>query len=102
MAGANLHAVGELIDDDITALLAFRSGKDYVVSVKQDHHLPGVFLGLSGVDKEQVSSDDTLQIQREVAALQLAQGNGVVHLVEQIVHHFEGILGARRYERILE
>ena len=53
-----------------------------MVFVKQDHHLPSMFLGLSGVDKEQVSSYDTLQLQGDVTAFQLAQGNGVVHLVQ--------------------
>lgn len=58
-----LHAVGELVDDDIIGFLLFWSGKHNMVSMEEDHHLLDVFLGLSGVDKEQVPPDDAVQAQ---------------------------------------
>ena len=47
-----LHAIGELIDDILGALLPFGSGKHHVASVKHHHHLMDMLLGLGGIDKE--------------------------------------------------
>ena len=91
---AYLHAVGELIDDIFTTLLLFGSGKHHMVSVQYHYHLMHMFLGLGGIDKKQIPPDDPVQVKGEVTATQLAQGNGIVHLLHQTVHHPQGILHA--------
>ena len=87
-----LHAVGELVDDVPISLASFWPGKHDVASMQYHHHLVDVLLGLGGVDKEQVSPEHTLEVEGKVTATQLAQGNGVVHLLHQAVHHLQGIL----------
>lgn len=87
-----LHAVGELIDNALTALPLLGSGKHHVVSMQYHHHLVDMLLGLSGVDKEQVPPNHSIQIEGYITAAQLSQSNGVVDLLHQTVHHPQGIL----------
>ena len=92
LAQAYLHFVGEFVDNSIAAFPLFWASENDVVFVHKDHHLVDVFLGLCVVDKEEVSSDDAIQVEWKVTAVQLTKGDRVVNLLHHKVQDTQGVL----------